>query len=295
MKYLYLCNTSEDSIYKIDLDMFKVIDKLNLSDLHFSFTKSGPHGLCNYGDKLISANIFSNNISIIDMKTFTVEDYFSIGLRCNDIIAYNNMAYVICGDSNSVLCFDLLKKRTVEEIPCGQYPHRICVSSKGKILVANMENDSVTIIDALDTTNNYSIRVGPYPTKAVFSISGDEIIVCESNLGADSQGTIAVYAYKTQKLIKRIKVGLSPVDILNTQYNYYVSNFGAGTVSVLASSTLEEVQIIHTGGMPRSLGKRGRNLYISDNYNNLLISYDLITKNKNTIPVGCEPTGMVLL
>ena len=46
--------------------------------------------------------------------------------------------------------------------------------------------------------------------------------------------------------------------------------------------------------MPAGLLKYNDNLYIGDNYNNLLIKLDIKDNSRQFIPIGAEPTGMVL-
>ncbi len=294
MNFLFICSTSDDCIFKIDLDKFKV---MNVTKLKKSpGEKAGPHGLCSYKDKILAVNIYSNSLSVIGFNSLEEEENYYIGVHCNDIEVVNNNAYIICGDLNYLILFDLLSKRFVEEIPCGEFPHSIDIDRQKKtILVANMENDSITLIDINNKENIKSIRVGSYPTKAVFSAGGDYILVCESNLGADSRGSVAILSAKNFRLINRIPVGNSPVDMYVSPEHCFISNFGDGTVSIININNYKETDRIIVGGMPRGIQKRGRHVYIGDNYNNLLLEIDLLEKWKNTIAVGGEPTGMVMV
>lgn len=294
MNSLFLCSTASDCIFKIDLDKFKVVNNINLKKS--SGEKVGPHGICSYKDKILVVNSYGNSLSVIGLKSLVEEENHYIGVHCNDIEVINNNAYIICGDLNNVVSFDLLSRKVVEEIPCGELPHSIDIERQKKlILVANMENDSITIIDSCNKESTKSIRVGPYPTKAMFSAGGDYILVCESNLGADSKGSIGIISTKNFSLINRIPVGNSPVDMYLSPEHCFVSNFGDGTLSIININNYKGIDRIIVGGMPRGLQKRGRHVYIGDNYNNLILKVDLLQKEKTTIAVGGEPTGMVLV
>jgi YVTN family beta-propeller protein len=66
-------------------------------------TRAGPQGICVYKDKLLVANSFSNSLSIIDtLEEKEVENYF-IGAHCNGVQVFEDNAYVICGELNSII------------------------------------------------------------------------------------------------------------------------------------------------------------------------------------------------
>ena len=294
MTKLYICNTSTDYISVVNLDSFEEQGRINLrSD---NFTKIGPHGICRYKNNLLIANSYENTISLIDVEKEIVLNKYFIGIHCNDVVECNNDAYIICGDSNSLVVFNLISNSLMETISCENHPHSIAVNKENKIMaVSNMESDSITLIDCCDRTNIKNIRVGAYPTKAIFTLDGKYILVCESNIGGDSKGSVAVISLKNYHIIHRISVGNSPVDMYCDQGECFVSNFGDGTVSGISLSNYKELKKIDVGGMPRGIIKNGKYIYVGDNYNNLLIQMDIYGENKKVISIGGEPTGMTLI
>ncbi|PRR76860.1 hypothetical protein CLLI_27940 [Clostridium liquoris] len=290
---LFICNTSSDCISKVNVNSFKEESKITLSATNYR--KVGPHGICRYEDKLITANSYDNSISIIDIEENREKENHFIGMHCNDVIEYENNAFIICGELNNVVVFDLIKSKLIEEIPCGNLPHSIALNKEKKLLlICNMENDSITLIDCENRENVKNIKVGSYPTKAIFSMDGQYILVCESNLGSDGRGSISIISLKTFRVLYRIEVGNSPVDMFLENEFCYVSNFGDGTISIININYYEEVKKLNIGGMPRGIVKVNNNVYVGDNYNNLLIRVDIENGNKKNIPIGGEPTGMVL-
>ncbi|MCB2289594.1 YncE family protein [Clostridium sp. CS001] len=293
MSKLYVCNTSADCISKVNLDLFVEEEKIYLDKNNQR--KIGPHGIYVYKDKLLTANSYDNSISMVNIDNYETESYF-IGMHCNDLSVYDNKVYVICGDSDDIIVFDLEKKSIVEAIPCGNLPHSIYIcKKKNLIVVANMNSDSITIIDCALNGAIKNIRVGAYPTKAVITTDGNYILVCESNIGMDSKGSISIISLKNYNVIYKIPVGNSPVDMYCNEKYCYVSNFGDGTISVLDVNNYKEVKKIKVGGMPRGILEDERYLYVGDNYNNLLFRIDKITENKKAISIGKEPTAMTLL
>ena len=190
----------------------------------------------------------------------------------------------------------LVNNRVIEEIPCGSLPHSICLNKEKKLLlVSNMEDDSITLIDCVNNENIKNIRVGAYPTKALFTVDGQYALVCESNIGSDYKGSIAIMSLKNYKIINRITVGNSPIDMYCNERFCFVSNFGDGTVSIVDINHYREDKKIIVGGMPRGIIKYGENIYVGDNYNNLLIKVNIQDESKKYIPIGGEPTGMILI
>lgn len=295
MKYIYVCNTSSDSVSKIDIDDFKLIKNINLST-SYNY-RIGPQALCKYKDKLLIANNYSDDISIINTNTDEIaEKSFYVGKHCNDIKILNNYAYILCGDENGLNVLDIDEMEIVEHIPMDNFPRSIDIDYKNnRTLVANMRSDSIIIIEGENLEKIYKLSVGAYPTKAIFTEDGQHIIVCESNIGSYERGNISIFSAKDLRLINKISVGFSPVDMECEQGICYVSNFGEGTISVIDIYNYFEVNKIIVGGMPRAIKKINDYLYISDSYNNKLCRINLSTENKKAISIGGEPTGMAFV
>ena len=293
MRNLYICSTSSDCISNVNLDLFVEEEKIYLDKQNLK--RIGPHGIYVYENKILTANSYDNSISIVNTNNHEIETYF-VGMHCNDLSVYDNKAYVICGDSDDIIVFDLEKKNIVEAIPCGNSPHSIYICKKKElIIVANMNSDSITLVDCAQNGSIKEIRVGAYPTKAVITPDGNYILVCESNIGMNNKGCISIISLKNYNVLNKIPVGNSPVDMYCSGKYCYVSNFGEGTVSILDINNYKEIKKIEVGGMPRGIMEDEKYLYVGDNYNNLLFRIDKITENKKAISIGAEPTGMTLL
>ena len=292
MSYLYVCNTSSDTVSKINLQDFTETNRIKLGIGNVD--RIGPHGVCVFKEKLLVVNNFSNSISILKDDKEIESQY--IGSHCNDICVFKNNAYIICGESNRIIVFDLINKKVIEQITCEDSPHSISFDYKNqKMLVSNMQSDSLTLIDCVERGNIRHIRVGAYPTKAIFSVNGEYIYVCESNLGGYDRGNISVISSSNHKVMYKIPVGYSPIDMDCDNENCYISNFGEGTVSIVNINNYRQTKKINVGGMPRGIKKVGEYLYVGDNYNNQLLQVNILTENKKAINIGKEPTGMALV
>lgn len=291
---LYICNTSSDCISKVNLEIFKEESRIPVS--LSKLTRMGPHGISVYNNKLLVANSYDNSLSIIDLEVQKETGCFYIGAHCNDVAVSLDNAYAICGELNSVIVFNLIKNKIVEKIPCGNLPHSISHNKDNELIViTNMESDSITLIDTVSNDVIKTIKVGPYPTNAVFTSDNRWILVCESNLGSNGNGSISIIDLKTYQICGRIYVGNSPVYICTEGDECYVSNFGEGTISIIDLSMKKEKNKFYVGGMPRGIIKYENFLYIGDNYNNLLLRLDILKESKKVISIGGEPTGMTLV
>jgi DNA-binding beta-propeller fold protein YncE len=291
LSYLYVCNTAADYISKVDTITLKE-KKITLCN---KSSKTGPHGICSYENFIIIANCYSNSISKVDVINDQECDNFYIGSHCNDVDVYNTEAFITCGDSNNIIVFDMEKDRIVEEIPCGINPHSLDINYRGLIAVSNMESATITFTHANSKDFNKEIRIGSYPIKVRFSKDGRLLYVCESNLGEEKDGHIAIISVDDMKLVKRIVVGKSPVDIFIDKETAYVSNFSEGSISILNLNNYKEEKRIYFSGMPVGIIKKDDFIYVGDSLNNLLIRYSLITGEKKVITIGNEPTGMTLI
>ncbi len=293
MRYLYICNTTQDSINKVSIEKFAVEDIINLTGVNEN--KVGPHGLCMQGDLLFTSNCYDGSVSIVDLKGSKSNSYY-LGRNCRDICSLGNHLYIICGDSNNVVTFDLNKKEIIEIIPCGDSPHSIdCCNHSNEIVVANNGDDTITLFDSLYGSDIKNIKVGPAPTKALFTTNGDYILVCESSAGSFDKGCISVISSKSHKVIHRLSVGNCPFDMYCDEKYCYVSNYGDGTITIIDIINFQNIKSIRTGGMPRGITCDEKYIYVGDSYNDLIMR---INKNneheKLIIPLKGQPTGMII-
>lgn len=292
MSCVVLCNTGSDSLSKINTESLKVED-LYLSTGENPF---GPHGFSLYEDKILVANNYNNSISIVNIFDFKEEKNLYIGAHPNDIKAHNDLAYVACGESNSLIVYDLINERVNFEIPTGKFPHNISLlKEENLIFVSNMSDDSITVIDILKNTIIKKIKVESTPIKIIISKSKQYLYVCMSCLGHDKKGSIGIISLKNLELINKITVGFSPVDVFEEENHIYVSNLCDGTISIIDLKQFIEENIIIVGGMPRGIVKVKEKIFVGDYLNGILKIIDLKNGKIKVIPVGIEPNDITFI
>lgn len=292
MSYIILCNTGSDSLKKINTESLK-IESLTLSVGESPF---GPHGLSLYKGKILVANNYNNSISLVNYSNFKEEDNVYVGAHPNDIIAYDDVVYVLCGESNSLIIYDLINERINFEIPTGRFPHNIILlKEKNLLFISNMVDDSISVIDYMNNKEIKRIKVESMPIKMIVSENNAYLYVCMSYLGQDTNGSIGIIELKTLELIDKIAVGHCPVDLFQEGNYLYVSNLCDGTVSIINLSELKEIDKFEIGGMPKGIVKVNENLFVGDYLNGLLKVIDIRDKKIKAISIGSEPNSMTLV
>lgn len=292
MSYIVLCNTASDSINKInteDLSNQSII--LSIGEGPF-----GPHGLSLYKNKILVANNYNNSISIINYDKFKEESNLYIGAHPNDIVAKDDIAYVTCGESNSLIIYDFTNERINFEIPTGRFPHNITMfENKNIIFVSNMGDDSISVVDYFNCKEIKRIKVESMPTKISISSNMKYLYVCMSCLDYDANGSIGVIDLNTLDLISKVNVGYSPVDLFEADNYLYVSNLCDGSISIVDLIELKEKNKIHIGGMPRGIVKNKNCIFVGDYLNGILKVISLDEKWIKAIPIGSEPNSMTII
>jgi len=292
VSYIIVCNTGSDSLNKICTQSFKnesIVLSADESPL-------GPHGLSLYKDKILVANNYNNSISLINYKNFKEESNLYIGAHPNDIVAFDDIAYVSCGESNSVIIYDLINERINFEVPTGRFPHNIALDEeKHLIFISNMGEDNISVIDYINNKEIKRIKVDKTPIKINISKNKKYLYVCMSHLGYDKKGDVGIIELKTLELINKIQVGLSPVDLYEEDDNLYVSNLCDGSISIVNLKELKEKNKITIGGMPRGIVKDKENIFVGDYLNGTLNVINIENKKVKAITIGTEPNAMTLV
>ncbi|WP_370829982.1 YncE family protein [Clostridium sp.] len=290
MSSIVLCNTGADSLSKIDLDTFEVKKIL----FKFSERPVGPHGIRKYGNEIITANSYSDSISIFSGLNFEEIKNIKIGPKPNDLVKVGNKIYTICGEANSIVAYDLDQNRVLWELNIGNWPHSIDYYYEKELLfVSNLEENCTKIINLEDYQIVKTLLTPEYPTKVKISNDKKYIYICESYLGSDDNGYLDVFSIETFNRVTRIEVGTSPIDMYEDNKYIYVSNFTEGSISVIDKNLFKSVKTLYIGGMPKGILKKDNKIYIGDYLKGRLIVVEE-EKIKKIIAIESEPNAMIL-
>ncbi len=101
------------------------------------------------GKRAYTANVASNDVSVIDLESRTVVGTVKVGKRPHAVALAKGRAFVtdsVMEDTVSV--FDVASLEPVARIPVGEYPEGIAASRDGsRVYVANWETNTLSVID----------------------------------------------------------------------------------------------------------------------------------------------------
>ncbi len=136
------------------------------------------------------------------------------------------------------------------------------LNEKGDTLyVANMDINTVSIVDAKSKKVLEEISVGKEPRQLALSPDGESLYV-----SCLYDNRVDVISTKKKKVMDSIKTGIQPYGLVTSQNGdkLYVANYQTGTLSVIDTANRKEKKEINIGDRPRTvtITKDGKKLYI---------------------------------
>lgn len=290
---IYVCNTIDDCIKKLNIDNFK-IDSLHLKLID---EKSiGPISIDIKENNCIVVNKLDGTISNIDLESFVENNRKYICPAPRDIKIYGDYAYISSNETNSIIMYNIIKEEIEMQLKTGISPGSIVLCEEdSKLFCANILEDTITVIDLKENKVIRNIKVGNYPIKIKLSKDKKLLYVCESNLEDDNNGYISIYSLSNFNLESRVRAGKTPVDIYEDKGILYVSDFEGGSINLINEKEEKEEKRLFLGGMPNGILKHEDKLYVTDYFNGNLYQIDEELENLKIIAIGNEPNAMIIV
>ncbi|WP_027410472.1 beta-propeller fold lactonase family protein [Anoxybacteroides tepidamans] len=138
----------------------------------------------------------------------------------------------------------------------------IAINKKGTTLyTANIDVNSVTILDARTKKKTAEIPVGKEPRQ--LTLSPDEQFLYVSCMHDDR---VDIISLKEKKVVGHLKTGIEPFGLVTSQdgSTLYVANYRSGSISVFDLKKGKEIREIEVGDRPRTLAitADGKKLYV---------------------------------
>ncbi|MDA0987087.1 MAG: YncE family protein [Bacteroidetes bacterium] len=232
--------SSQSAISVINTNSMSIIQ--NITDPRMI----APHGISitPNGKYVLSANQFSDNITIINSATLEVVDVIPLSAKLSlppsatkiyepyqSIITKDSKyAFITCANSNEVRVLDIEEKKIVDSISVGNRPLILDIAPNGEnIYVANRNSNSVSIINVSQRKVTSTIQnVGQQPHGISVSSKGNLVIVsCENLLtseqphhptsGGKNIGIVTLISTATNSIIKKIEVGNFAAGVATTK------------------------------------------------------------------------------
>jgi len=263
-----------------------------------------------------AANATSHQSNVIwatwDGKTLTIKDSFEFKPSSPSPLALPNevlvniengskMLYVVLNGSNQVVKINLESKKTLYTADVGVAPYGLSIVNN-KVFVTNWGGPIPT-----DTISKETAGV-PYGKAYI-----------NSQTGATSEGSVTVLDNTNGKVVKDIRVGLHPNDIVKSHDDkfIYVANGNSDNISVINANTLEIAETISVklqepgegdlGDSPNALvlSADGTTLYVANGLDNAIAVVKLGTRSSESgkgkssiagfIPTEAYPCGLEIV
>lgn len=177
--------------------------------------------------------------------------------------------------------------------------HIYCSAGGEQLLVANLYDDSLSIIDLCSRAVINTIFAGSRPNRIeVFEQAGKAFV---TNYDSDS---VSVIDLRMQQIIGQIPTGIMPQSIVLNRGNncLYIANTGSDWVTVIDALAMDKQSCLKVDGYPVDLlcDGTGRKLYTiiqshESRERSCLVEYDIETGKKSAcMRLGTMPVNLLL-
>jgi YVTN family beta-propeller protein len=210
-----------------------------------------PEGDCPYrvaitpdGSKAVVANVLSDNASIIDLTSYSVDTILPIGDRCRDIAITSDSRWaVVCGmNANSAVIIDLQDNSIAAEVPTNTGSATVSLSPGDTLAwVGNIGGNTVTKI-RLDGAASYvvdDIPVGEIGLVwAAFGVPSDVRVTPDGRyvlVAVSFNDQVQVIDAETDQIVATLDVGDFPLTFACDSTGEFttVTNYLGNTISAL--------------------------------------------------------------
>lgn len=216
---------------------------------HIVFTSDGKYALV--------TNNEDNNVSVIDLGTYTVTNTVETGKGPHGfrISANDKFAYIANMGEDTVSVINLESFTEEKKIKVGPMPVTTGVTSDGKTLIATLNSEnSLAIVDlATDEVTKVEVGVGP----AQVYIQGDNKFAFVANQGTAENPSTSVTKVdlESKTAVATIETGKGSHGVVVSPDNkfVYVTNMFENTVSVIDNEQNKVIQTVEVGETPNGI------------------------------------------
>jgi len=304
---LYVLNSGGQSISVVDILENQVYNNV-------ATVGTWPNQLVYRDGLLYCVNSGSNNIQIFDVDDFAANpEVIDLGAGHNPqnmVFIDDDIAYVSCSISESIVKVDVSSKTVLDEIDAGRGCTGIALSD-GKIYASNTGYDAtlgdwggywpgtVTVFNATTGAVIKTIDVGLNPFSAGVAPDGTVHVVCTGDYGATTMGQVMIIDPTTDTVVNTIDIGGSPGSIFFSEADNlaFVTVWGGGCLSY-NTETLTVINdpnnaFLGKGGSGAAADKDG-NIFVSVWDDDQVIQLDKGGIVLNTYDVGDSPSALAM-
>lgn len=216
---------------------------------HLVFTNDGKYA--------VVTNNEDNNISVIDMKNFTVVKTIPTGKGPHGFRISNDsqFAYVANMGENSVSVINLTTLKEEKRIQVGDTPVTTGITSDGKTVVVTLNKENALAIIDLDSGKIEKVKVGEGPAQVYIQSDNKFAYVANQGTEKNPSHTLTKVDLKSKQVVATIETGKGSHGVVTSPDNTfsYVTNMFDNTVSVIDNSKNTVIKTIHVGKTPNGI------------------------------------------
>lgn len=252
-------------------------------------------------DLLYVANIFSDDVSVIDPTTRSVVD--TIPLAGGSVCAHpfgvgydkkHDVVYVACQQYSAVTAIDGKTRRPIgEPIDVGSSPFGIAYDQRnGDVYIAIAHTNEVVVLDGATRRIIDRIPVGVAPFGIAYNGKRGLLYVANSQ-----SNDVSVIDGATNKVVSTIAVAASPMGVAYDPRHdtVYVTNFGASAVTAIDARTNKPIAEVAVGGGPFGIAfnERDGDVYVASFFAGTVDVIDTATNLMvESVPLGSGAVGV---
>ncbi len=249
-----------------------------------------PQYTAQIGQRLYTANRFSNNVSVVDLDTKSLVTNIPVGTTPVDLTEVGTDLYVMNSGAGTVSVINTLTNTVSNTITIGtgtQPWENTLVGSD--LYVMNFASTTVSIIDTVTKTVTGSITVGSGSKSG--RLVGTKLYISRIN-GAN----VTVIDTITKTIITTIPAGAGAQFLTPVGSYLYVSNQNSNNITVIDTVSDTVVATVPVGTQPQDMILAGTDLYVTHfNSPNVVIINTLTNTVSNTLNVGNGSSMGVLM
>lgn len=243
--------TADKAIYASD-SLNNKLYKYNICTNEISETNVGsnPRHICLDKENIYVANFESDDISIVDLDSFTLTGSIPAGIKAHDVIYSKklNSLYTTCYEENQVLEYNIQtgKSRTF--------------TTNGKPMHLFQLNNHIVVmtyfVNGNINTNINFINLNDGKIEDIIILNGlasDFKLDCAKNMlyiiNIEDKSLYVVNA-SLRKIVKKVYLGGYPESVAFSEKNIYVTNSKKQTITVIDKTEYSIIRSVELGFVP---------------------------------------------
>lgn len=216
---------------------------------HIVFTDDGQYALV--------TNNEDNNVSVIDLKNYTIYQTIKTGQGPHGFRVSNDSkyAYIANMGKDTISVINLENFKEEQTIKVGSTPVTTAITTDRKTLLATLHTENAVAIVDFETGKTTKVEVGIGPAQVY--IQSDNLFAFIANQGSEENpsNSVTKIDLRTKKVVATIETGKGAHGVVSSPDNQYVyvTNMFENSVSVIDNKLNKVIDTITVDKVPNGI------------------------------------------